>query len=307
MFKLSSNNTVITRTLGKADWDEKRRVQGASLPTSNAGKPDGLRPKRVVGLDLIKDVERWANRPWGDASSQRAFDEWVKTIAIELIRQTPLDAIKYLDILTIAECWKRRDDRHERDWNYNDCSPEKTKTNTTDEAMEECAACQNDCTNAEYAPTTDVWRREPPEIKNREERIPPLPSPRTPDNKVPGIPEEIEEKKVEDLMKKCQNVENYVPVKEKLFLFESLCKLGRKVRSTEDVSLKIDTTSKRARSLHDLSNLNSHIAVREICKYFENKNETQEKMPENQVVAKFKLKRTLECNNVYHRFPRAVL
>ncbi|VEN45481.1 unnamed protein product [Callosobruchus maculatus] len=171
--------------------------------------------------------------------------------------------------------------------------------------MEECVTCQSDSRSAEHAPTTDVWRREPLEIKNREERIPPLPPPRTPE-KVPGIPEEIEEKQVEDLMKKCQNVENYVPVKEKLFLFESLCKLGRKVRSTEDVSLKIDTTSKRARSLHDLSNLNSHIAVREICKYFENKNETQEKTPENQVVAKFKLKRTLECNNVYHRFPRAI-
>lgn len=87
------------------------------------------------------------------------------------------------------------------------------------------------------------------------------------------VPSEVEEKYVEDLLKKCQDTQNYVPVKEKLFLFESLCKLRRKVRSTEDVSLKVvDTGTKRARSLHDLSNLNSYSgAVREICKYFEEK------------------------------------
>ncbi|CAH1993172.1 unnamed protein product [Acanthoscelides obtectus] len=168
--------------------------------------------------------------------------------------------------------------------------------------MEECVTCQSE--SAKQG-AEEIFRREPLVIRNREERIPAMPPVRTPE-KVSEVPEDIEEKQVEDLMKKCQNAENYVPVKEKLFLFESLCKLGRKVRSTEDVSLKIDTSSKRARSLHDLSNINSHIAVREICKYFENKNETQENTSENQVVSKFKLKRTLECNNVYHRFPRAI-
>lgn len=58
-----------------------------------------------------------------------------------------------------------------------------------------------------------------------------------------------------------------MPVKEKLMLFESLCRLGRKVRSSEDVTtvrLSEVETTKRARSLHDLS---SCVAVREMCRW----------------------------------------
>lgn len=165
----------------------------------------------------------------------------MKAIAIELIRQTPLDAIKYLDIFTIAECWKRREETVEKDWNYNNC------TSIVDpKPIDKCDSCE------QVKPTFIV-------------------SPRS-----PTTDEAVQVENVKDLMKKCQNAENYVPVKEKLYLFESLCKLGRKVRSTEDVSLRIDTNTKKARSLHDLSNFNSHIVVREICKYFENKSEQQE-------------------------------
>ncbi|KAJ8959590.1 hypothetical protein NQ318_021768, partial [Aromia moschata] len=179
-------------------------------------------------------------------ANERTFDEWVKIIAIELIRQTPLDAIKYLDILTIADCWKGREKRCEKDWNFNDClSMESTPKDS-------CVSCNESCQQ-----TTSLNNNNSP-VKMPE--------------KVVAV---VEEHQVEDLLRKCQNVENYVPVKEKLFLFESLSKFGRKVRSTEDVSLKVDTGTKRARSLHDLSNINSHIAVREICKYFENKNDCQ--------------------------------
>ncbi|CAH0563630.1 unnamed protein product [Brassicogethes aeneus] len=52
------------------------------------------------------------------AANGSDFDKWVKTIAIELIRQTPLDAIKYLDILSIAQCLKK-DKSLEKDWNFN--------------------------------------------------------------------------------------------------------------------------------------------------------------------------------------------
>ncbi|XP_074031941.1 uncharacterized protein [Leptinotarsa decemlineata] len=183
------------------------------------------------------------------AASERSFDQWVKTIAIELIRQTPLDAIKYLDILTIADCWKRREENYEKDWNFNNCVPQIRLEKPADKA---CNSCVKNCQNV---PTKII--DQPPGIAETR-----------------NAPSEVEEKYVEDLLKKCQNSESYVPVKEKLFLFESLCKMGRKVRSTEDVSLKVVTPTKRARSLHDLSNLNTHIAVREICKYFENKNET---------------------------------
>lgn len=127
--------------------------------------------------------------------SEHAFDLWVKTIAIELIRQTPLDSVKYLDILSLTECWNRK---------------------------------------------------QPVEDKNKKIELSTTP----PD--------------VETLLKKCQNSESYVPVKEKLMLFESLCRLGRKVRSTEDVTVKVEVeTAKRTRSLHDLS---SCVAVREMCR-----------------------------------------
>lgn len=79
-------------------------------------------------------------------------------------------------------------------------------------------------------------------------------------------------KTVESIFKKCQDTEKYVPVKEKLVLFESLSRLGR-VRSTEDVSLKQQIVTKRARSLHDLSYSVPMAGVREMCKYFENKTE----------------------------------
>lgn len=169
-------------------------------------------------------------------ADEESFREWVKTIAIELIRQTPLDAIKYLDIFTIADCWKRREPTYHKDWNFNYTTQ---KSQQSPEPV--CKSCeQNQISTSLQEPLK--------------------------------VPSEVEEKYVEDLLKKCQDTQNYVPVKEKLFLFESLCKLRRKVRSTEDVSEKVDSITKRARSLHDLSNLNSQNAVRQICKYFENKN-----------------------------------
>lgn len=195
----------------------------------------------------------------------------MKTIAIELIRQTPLDAIKYLDILTIADCWKRREESYEKDWNFNDYNPADAKLETN------CDTCKDHC---EKTSTNQ------PSSSNKMTKVPEKAV------KAVGV---IEEQHVEDLLKKCQNVENYVPVKEKLFLFESLCKYGRKVRSTEDVSLKVDTGTKRARSLHDLTNLNSHIAVREICKYFEKKNCSQEESK----IANCKAKPDLQFSGLY--------
>ncbi|XP_060522992.1 uncharacterized protein LOC132699985 [Cylas formicarius] len=184
-----------------------------------------------------------------ETPSEHSFDQWIKTIAIELIRQTPLDAIKYLDILTLAECWyKNKEGVDEKDWNQSG----------SEQAV---PACEITDTQG-----TDV--------------------------KIEETPTKDEEEVVEDLLKKCQNVENYVPVKEKLFLFESLCKMGRKVRSSEDVSLRVEKTpNKRAKSLHDLSNLNSHIAVREICKYFETKCETVNTSGRQQVNAPLSIKK----------------
>lgn len=165
-------------------------------------------------------------------ASERAFDLWVKTIAIELIRQTPLEAVRYLDILTVAGCWNKK---------YN----------------------QEDCTedwNCNYIKNQDVQSLYASERQKAKSQSPPS-----------------DERSIEVLLKRCQNADNYVPVKEKLVLFESLCRFGRRVRSTEDVSVKINVEAKRAVSMHDLSN-SSLTGVRQICKYFENKREPQEEL-----------------------------
>lgn len=148
-------------------------------------------------------------------TNEQAFDQWVKTIAIELIRQTPLEAVKYLDIFTLANCWKRKSLVPDQNSNY----------------------------------------------------LPPVVAPST----CEPLAQQNDAHDIEMLLRKCQNAENYVPVKEKLLLFESLCKLGRKVRSTEDVSCKKGETAGnvKARSMHDLSHLQSQKAVRDICRYFE--------------------------------------
>lgn len=169
-------------------------------------------------------------------ASERAFKLWVKTIAIELIRQTPLEAVKYLDILNLASCWSNKSDKEDcnQDWNCNDIEHNR---------QTHCRLCTNFQKKDEQKPCTQP----------------------------------NDERNIEVLLKKCQNSDNYVPVKEKLVLFESLCRFGRKVRSTEDVSVKINVESKRALSMHDLSS-NSMTGVRQICKYFENKNDQQEEV-----------------------------
>lgn len=178
-------------------------------------------------------------------STRRALDEWVKAVAIELIRQTPLGDVKYLDIFTLQDSWSQQNTNCDKEWNFNgNCvSQENSKC---------CDICDtHDQFNKSY-PTSACSLRSDSSFEED------------------GI---VEEKHVQDLLKRCQNTENYVPVKDKLFLFESLCKLGRKVRSTEDVPSRVAaTSSKRAKSLNDLSHSSgSHNAVREMCKYFENK------------------------------------
>jgi hypothetical protein len=226
---------LLVRTSNEKKWWPRRAVvRNGQLQLSGGhgdGAPTALRlPLRHLSLkagalpnslSLCKGQTVVLTLQTG---TQRSFDIWVKTIAIELIRQTPLEDVKYLDIFTFATCWTKN-------------QPKDCNSNYIEEPVEpRCTAC----------------------VKNNNE--PPS-----------------EEKTVETLLKKCQNAENYVPVKEKLILFESLCKMGRKVRSTEDVSCKTGVGgTKRARSMHDLSNFNQHSAVREICKYFEIKSEASE-------------------------------
>ncbi|KAL0123096.1 hypothetical protein PUN28_007610 [Cardiocondyla obscurior] len=82
------------------------------------------------------------------------------------------------------------------------------------------------------------------------------------------------EEDVAKLLERCQRVDHYVPVREKLTLFESLSKLGgRLARSTEDLGRTSSKPSprgkQRARSLHDLNRGARAVPVREMCRFFE--------------------------------------
>lgn len=82
------------------------------------------------------------------------------------------------------------------------------------------------------------------------------------------------EEDVAKLLERCQRVDHYVPVREKLTLFESLSRLGgRLARSTEDLGRTSSKPSprgkQRARSLHDLNRGARAVPVREMCRFFE--------------------------------------
>jgi len=237
-------------------WPRRVMVRGGQLLVGSApgeGTPGGLRlPLRHLSLaagPLPNSLALYKGQNIVltlQTASERAFDLWVKTIAIELIRQTPLEAVKYLDILTLADCWTRKKQEDcEKDWNFN---------YVKETTHPQC----NFCTSLPPKTKIEAPKLQPPQH-------PPPPPP----------PLQHDEKNIEVLIKRCQNSENYVPVKDKLVLFESLCRLGRKVRSTEDVSVKINMeATKRAVSMHDLSNCTT--GVRQICKYFENKTDQRE-------------------------------
>ncbi|XP_012274143.1 uncharacterized protein LOC105696324 [Orussus abietinus] len=88
------------------------------------------------------------------------------------------------------------------------------------------------------------------------------------------------EEDVARLLERCQRVDHYVPVKDKLTLFESLSRLGgRLARSTEDLGRSSSKPSprgkQRARSLHDLNRGLRAVPVREMCRLFEGSNDRE--------------------------------
>lgn len=223
-------------------------------------------------------------------ANERVFELWVKTIAIELIRQTPLEAVKYLDILTFADSWNKKKPGEDPARIEQASSKTTSSTPIASTPLASTSTTALTYTKIDHNRRTDVNRN----YVSKQPEMAPKAEP---------------EACVELLLKKCQNAENYVPVREKLVLFESLCKIGR-VRSSEDVSMRnsaSSTNSKRARSLHDLSNCIVSNGVREICKYFEKK--TDQTAPSRQpstaqkrlIYSDTSLHRTFHDNNVIHK------
>lgn len=115
-----------------------------------------------------------------------------------------------------------------------------------------------------------VPRSQPSQSCLKSMNCPPIVSPSSP-SALTVLPCEED---VAKLQERCQRVDHYVPVREKLTLFESLSRLGgRLARSTEDLgrtSSKPNPRGKqRARSLHDLNRGVRAVPVREMCRFFE--------------------------------------
>ncbi|XP_046752478.1 probable serine/threonine-protein kinase nek3 [Diprion similis] len=122
-------------------------------------------------------------------------------------------------------------------------------------------------------PTLSLTR--PSALKHRDTTLQPK-SP-TSFSLAPEPPEEA----IARLLKRCQRVDHYVPVRDKLTLFESLSRLGgRLARSTEDLGRAKANPSprgkQRARSLHDLNRAAKSVPVREMCRFFEGEKSTEE-------------------------------
>lgn len=206
--------------------------------------------------------------------TDRLFEIWLKTLAIEIIRQTPLEAVKYLDILTLTDPKYRNINstipQQKSIPINNDQQQSEQQTNITNN-YQICDLQQQTCF---ICPTgnnslTDINRNNVCLSANYNQIVPSTNPP-------------VERQRVAVLLKKCQSAESYVPVKEKLVLFESLCRMGRisnPTGLTEDLLLsssvngQTNNVSKRARSMHDLSYCFTNAGVREICKYFETKSD----------------------------------
>lgn len=200
---------------------------------------------------------------------ERQFDLWVKLIAIEIIRQTPLEDVKYLDVFSLTTKEPTTSAAVKPVQPSSDqTNPVETSLFHSDDASSSSSYSPDSTASSESSVCTTCK----PVIHFDEWDV---------NKNIVNVNNNIVTAKsgyadtVEVLLKKCQSSESYVPVKEKLMLFESLCRIGRG-RSSEDVSmarLAIVGVSKRTRSLHDLTYCFTSGGVREICKYFETKSE----------------------------------
>lgn len=246
---------------------------------------------RISSISFVKKITNLLHLILLQASNQREFDLWVKTIAIELIRQTPLDAIKYLDILTLTPQVHStpKPEATEKDCNDNSIPNPIIQAQIQHNTHTFRPKClnfdkldenRNYCHSRSHEPTIEDTTSLPPISPKYQEKFLSLniPSTNTNTKSASGKIDQDDEQTVELLLKKCQNADSYVPVKEKLKLFESLCRIGRIVNNEETSATNSKYSTKRTRSLHDLSNSeyppqSNNAGVKQICKYFETKND----------------------------------
>jgi hypothetical protein len=218
------------------------------------------------------------------AETDEEYERWVKTLAVELLRQTPLEAIRFLDVLGITATISTR-----RGYEGEGGCMGRVPGNKNDGMSlrnPEARFMREDFQRSELQSKNSTTNYERGRAKHRvlvknrvceckEKRLRAQSS--GPVRKLSDSEseqEDVDEKEMAALLRRCQQVDNYVPVREKRRLFESLCRRGRRLAQSSDNLCRSAGTAevkvrrkKRARSLHDLSR--SNVAVREICRYFE--------------------------------------
>jgi hypothetical protein len=207
----------------------------------------------------------------------------VKTLAVEVMRQTPLEAIRFLDILGITATIATRREYE----GVGDC----VRRVAGDESMtplrkspEGSLQPQERVQLQQYENCTTNYERG--RAKQRllaKNRVFEFGGKRLRAQSTDSVLkksdsesefEDASEKETVALLQRCQQVDNYVSVREKMRLFESLCRRGcRLAQSSDDVCRPAGTAEvkarrkKRARSLQGFGR--SNVGVREICRYFE--------------------------------------
>lgn len=201
--------------------------------------------------------------PYSQAGSDVEYGRWVKTLAVELMRQTPLDAVRFLDILGITATIATRGFEDETEGESTQMGFRKN--------YERGRAKRRVC----------VSNRVPECVEKRHARAQSSDPVRKMSDSDSEL-EDVDEKEIMALLRRCQQVDSYVPVREKRRLFESLCRQGRRLAQSSDnlcsagrmTEVKL-RRRKRARSLHDLSR-SSSVAVKEICQYFETRGQLEQ-------------------------------
>ncbi|XP_014255933.1 uncharacterized protein LOC106670265 [Cimex lectularius] len=181
------------------------------------------------------------------------YERWVKAIAAELMRQTPLERVRFLDILGITGSLRRA---QSADNLARAVKPDIQRHRFTKRSTD----------------LPDVVRDLPPCYRKSRSRRRELRNSKIILSRVQSM-ETLDalsssENEMNELLDRCQRTDEYVPVKEKRILFETLCK-GRCESPYRPLEMG------RAHSLHDLStpirSRENCVPVKEICRLFEQK------------------------------------
>ncbi|XP_033607254.1 uncharacterized protein LOC111864251 isoform X2 [Cryptotermes secundus] len=245
------------RISGELEWAvdgawELRHVEvrnGSLVVYSASTRPELRLPLRHLSLQpashprtfsLIREHQPLATL---QAETDEEYERWVKTLAVELMSQTPLEAIRFLDILGITATiaarrgyegegvCMRRVPGDERDISLRN-SPEDFHRPRKHAQLQRENNCTSNYERGRAKQRVLVKNRvcDCKEKRLRAQSSDPVRKMSDSDSEL----EDADEKEVAALLRKCQQVDNYVPVREKRRLFESLCRQGRRLAQSSD-------------------------------------------------------------------------